>query len=441
MSNILPLPSPRPPRAKPLIVSVDSVSIPVYSTPTGKYPAFTVAYRADGKRIRRKFSTLAEAKTFADDQATKISRGLRAAMGLDGRDAASYARAQELLEPFNVPLEIAVSEYAQMRQMLGPVSPVDAARDYVRRHPPGLALLTPAEVLQEFVAAKATISPRWLIALDRMLTAFATAFPVPLSHIPGREINAWLQGLRAKDGSPLGQRSRANYCGAVRELFTFAQRRRYLPREHDELAAIDRIDAPAGKIQVYSPEEMTTLLHHAAKHSPRAVAYLALRAFCGIRFEEMSRLQVSHIHLSTHCIALTADITKTGASRLVPITPALGEWLRRYLPKRGPVQTFAQMSNKLVKMVRAAGLENRHNGLRDSFISYRVALLGDIPKVAQESGNSPDMIRDSYRELRMPDGRIITASAARRYFGIRPEVCPKSVTKKVTPPKKPRQSA
>jgi hypothetical protein len=55
----------------------------------------------------------------------------------------------------------------------------------------------------------------------------------------------------------------------------------------------------------------------------------------------------------------------------------------------------------------------KHNGLRHSFISYRVAEIQNANQVALEAGNSPQMIFKHYRELVRP-------AEAKKWFGIVP---------------------
>ena len=56
----------------------------------------------------------------------------------------------------------------------------------------------------------------------------------------------------------------------------------------------------------------------------------------------------------------------------------------------------------------------KHNALRHLFISYRVADIQNIPQVAMEAGNSPQMILKHYRELVRPKG-------AKEWFAIMPK--------------------
>jgi hypothetical protein len=55
----------------------------------------------------------------------------------------------------------------------------------------------------------------------------------------------------------------------------------------------------------------------------------------------------------------------------------------------------------------------RKNGLRDSFISYRVAAVKNVHQVSLEAGNSPRMIETHYREA-------VSEEEAKEYFSIAP---------------------
>jgi hypothetical protein len=54
------------------------------------------------------------------------------------------------------------------------------------------------------------------------------------------------------------------------------------------------------------------------------------------------------------------------------------------------------------------------NVLRDSFISYRIAIVQSADQVALEAGNSPSIIFKHYREL-------ATEDLADQWFGILPK--------------------
>ena len=60
-----------------------------------------------------------------------------------------------------------------------------------------------------------------------------------------------------------------------------------------------------------------------------------------------------------------------------------------------------------------SGVKWRHNALRHSFISYRVAKIKNVNEVAMEAGNSPDMIFKH-------DRKLATETEADAWFGVTP---------------------
>ena len=58
--------------------------------------------------------------------------------------------------------------------------------------------------------------------------------------------------------------------------------------------------------------------------------------------------------------------------------------------------------------------EWKHNAMRHSFISYRVAATQNVAQTALEAGNSPRVVFSNYRELDRP-------ADAEKWFGITPK--------------------
>jgi hypothetical protein len=71
--------------------------------------------------------------------------------------------------------------------------------------------------------------------------------------------------------------------------------------------------------------------------------------------------------------------------------------------------------------------EWKHNALRHSFISYRVADIQNVAQVSLEAGNSPQMIFKHYKELVRP-------ADAKRWFAIVPGKGNKAVIKEEVHP-------
>ena len=130
----------------------------------------------------------------------------------------------------------------------------------------------------------------------------------------------------------------------------------------------------------------------------------------------MKRLDWRHVSLATGYVEVTAGSAKTGSRRLVPILPNLAEWLKPHAKKTGllfPADNGTAFNNKQNETSVAAKVKWKANGLRHSFISYRVADIQNVAQVALEAGNSPAMIFGHYREL-------VTAEDAKLWFTITP---------------------
>ena len=71
-------------------------------------------------------------------------------------------------------------------------------------------------------------------------------------------------------------------------------------------------------------------------------------------------------------------------------------------------------SKKLIALRTKAGVKSIYDGLRHSYASYRIRQLkGNLPELAQEMGNSPKEIINSYK-------RNVTDAEAQAWFNIMP---------------------
>ena len=111
----------------------------------------------------------------------------------------------------------------------------------------------------------------------------------------------------------------------------------------------------------------------------------------------------------------TGEPTKTGA-RVAPLTPACKAWMASQTRRTGFAWKGSEeeYQTEMRGVLEAAGVKGIYDGARHSFISYRTAEIRDVARVADECGNSPNVIKKHYRE-------ITTAEAAKVFFAIRPE--------------------
>ena len=385
------------------------------------YRQFDVADYTTGRRKFISFANEGRARAKAQEIAQKLAKGERDALTLTNRDRTTYLRALELLKPTQTPLEVAAAHFAEAHHRLGGRALLEAVNFFVRHHPLETPRKTVAEAYEEMLKAKREegLSDRYLDDLESRLGRFAADFQCDVSGILGGQIREWLQAL------PVGNRTKNNFRLAVHTLFNFAKTRRYLPKDWAEMDSVPTWKEKTEAVGIFTPDEMTKLLAVADR---RLVPFLAIGAFGGLRSAELERLNWAKVNLATGYITVDAEIAKTNSRRMVPLQPNLKKWLEPLAKTQGPVVELANVANAIKRLVEAAQPHNpahpekkvepavvwRHNGLRHSFCSYRLASVKNIAQVALEAGNSPAMIREHYMEL-------VTEAEANRWFAIEPQ--------------------
>lgn len=221
-----------------------------------------------------------------------------------------------------------------------------------------------------------------------------------------QDVADWLAGLNC---SP---RSFNNFTLALRTFFKFCQSRRWLSKDSDLLAQVERRTGGKSDIEIFTPAELRAIL---AAASPRVATCIAIQAFGGVRTAELFRLTWTDLNRRKGHIEIVAGKAKTASRRLVPIKENLAAWLRDAERETGRVWPVAESEyyEKQAAAGKAAGISWKANALRHSFISYRVAESKDVAGASLEAGNSPKMIFEHYREL-------VTPEEAAEWFGILP---------------------
>lgn len=362
--------------------------VKIYSTPVTskgkKYPAFTVRYYFDDKTHQKKFASKADALKHADDAAKRINNGSVRVLLMTEKHRTEYFDAVAALK--GVPLRSVVDFY-------------------LSRHPNSVTVKTTRDVYNELLISKKQdgISDSWYRDLKKRLLRFVEKFPAAITELSGSEIDAWLRSLS------LSAKSRNNFRICISTMINFAKDHRYLPKDFSELDAVKILSTKGGAIEIFTPDEMEKLLL-AAK--PQDVPYLALGAFAGVRTAEMSRLTWQE--LGKEFITVSAAKAKTAQRRLVPILPNLRTWLDSVKKPTGSVWGYGAIfmhSDAIARLSKDSGVAWKKNGLRHSFISYRLAQVQNAGQVALEAGTSERKLFTNYREL-------VSVEAAAKWFDI-----------------------
>jgi len=394
----------------PITVKRGNVRVKIYRSKSRGCWSYTVAYYDGQGRKRTVFADLVKARTEAELVATRICAGELDVLELRSDDRLSYSRAIKLLAPTSTPLEVAVMQFVEAANILRGASLVEAAKFYHKHHRQVVRVRSVAQVVVELLEARQSegCTQAHLAGLRTHLERFAGAFNSPIGMVLGPEIQEYLQGLKTmppKGRKPkefvaraLSSKSKNNVRKSVQNLFHFARSSGYLPKGPTEVDEVRGFKMPTGVIEIFTPGEVSKLLLHAKVLLP----FIAIGAFAGLRHAEILRLDWREVDLEDGHIEVKAKKSKTGNRRLVPLPDNLKAWLQPHHRGEGKVIRHADVNHLIRGVANRSGVPWKHNGLRHSFISYRVAEVQNVAQVALEAGNSPQIIFANYRELVKP---------------------------------------
>jgi integrase len=368
------------------------------------FSEFTLSWKEGGRRKRRSLACMDEARLVAQQITVRLTNGWVVGDETSKRDLQLLSHCEGLAKQFGVSLSVAIEEWASARKAAGDLAISDAVRFYVASRTDLLAVKSIKEVAAEFVESRRTLGVSEIYV--RNCTAYTKRFEEKLggniADVTTIDINKYLAGLKT-----LGPVSKNINRSVLVSMFGFARSQGYLHPERKTAAALSgTFKAPETKIQIFTPAEMEKLL--LASHA-RMLPLLAIGAFAGIRSAEIRRLHWEDIKWDRNFIEIAGWKAKTAARRLVPLTENLKAWLAPWRQHTGLIVRLSNPSGALsdiaVKAQVAGGW--RQNGLRHSYISYRVAQTGDVARTALEAGNTPKMIFRHYREVVDEESAIV----------------------------------
>ena len=380
----------------------------------GTREVFEVVDHTSGRRHIHGFAKLHKARACASRIAEQLATGESTAAGMSNSQAASYGRATELLQPTGTALEVACAIYAKCFAIIGSDRMTEAATFFQRHAAASITPRTVRQVADELVEVRTQrtangtpASPRYIRTLRNQLARFAKDFACEVGNVTTADVQAWLDKLKCAARTVKGFRITLN------TLMSFAEARGYIFKGSNPVAGTEAIVSNEGAIEIFTPAEVAALLAAAPK---AFLPVVAIGAFAGIRTAEIQRLEWSDIDLAGGFITVGAAQAKTRSRRLVPITPNLAAWLVPYAAQRGTVwkATETALDNDRAETVEKSGVPWKHNALRHSFCSYRLADIQNAAQVALEAGNSPAMVFRHYRELVRP-------ADAKAWFAVGPE--------------------
>lgn len=307
--------------------------------------------------------------------------------------------------------EIASERAATLAEIVARLDP--ALRDAGRKAAedaadvPGLLRRKLDPTLRDAVAAARDAIESTRRPADRDLAAAVVASvegaKVPAVHEIGTpDVEAFLRGLRAKDGSPA---ARKTWNNARADLHTFLgwcadKQRRWCA--DNAASAVAKFKLGRGVPHVLTVAQARDLMAYAANYQGGAMAkYFALALFAGLRSGpdgELLKLaqhpeRAKLLDLARGVIHVQPEISKTHQYRQTAIRPALHQWLTRFDGDIWPTN-----ADRMVKHIRAR-FDLGHDVLRHSFFSYVAGAEKSVERAALEGGNTESILRRHYLNL------------------------------------------
>jgi integrase len=417
---------------------------------TTKYDSFLVKYHMGGKLAQKRKSNWEDIETHIEEVVAAQRKSDPERLELSGRDRRIYLAAVEAVTPLKRDVDDVAREFVAATQKLAPhglgvpeaaqmlddalkklgKTALSTAVDFFKRHGETMTgIRTVAQVRDELISdlEKDKRGKYHIRDMKIRLNRFCESFTGPIQEVEEVAITGWLQNLeklQVKDGKRSKQekvelvsaRTRNNYRAAVAELFTFAKKRGYLPR--DLPTATDgtaRVKVVPGKNHIISPEEANRVLESVP---PYLIPFTVLKLFSGLRTEEAFGLSWEELRFNSKAVIIEAKLAKLRQRRVPPILPNLAKWLQPFRNMKGPINPgYASpqcVQNAVIRESKKVGVTLKRNTFRNCYISYRVAVPTASAIVAAEAGTSARMIESNYKEL-------ATKQEAKAWFSIRPK--------------------
>lgn len=164
----------------------------------------------------------------------------------------------------------------------------------------------------------------------------------------------------------------------------------------------------------YTPEQTKKLLRYVIENHKDLAGYFAVMTFSGLRPTEGQRVQWEDYFPKVGQLYVRKGKTNARHVNLEPVTV---EWLKFHqqnTPKDAPFVTMKSLENRM-KVIRNEVFKGGwiQDGLRHGFGTYYKTLIKDIGKVADQMGNSPDVVKRHY-------ARTIAADECDLFWGLTP---------------------
>lgn len=394
------------------LIKCGSVSVPIYKNVIGGKYRFQVVWKENGKPVCKTRTDEGEAITLAEKMAGELAKHGTAEKRVISRS--SYQALCRLSQLAGGDVHAFLSELEAAQKHLGEANWIEAARFWRSHAPDNFEEKLVSQVFAEYMKLFENRPQKARSGVKSKVGKFVDAFGKEyIGLITAKQVEDWLRKLP-------GSRAYANKVRA--EVITFFRKAQLwgcLPEGTVAPAKIPPYKVERKEPAIFTMKQAKEVL---AKVRKDCVPYVAIGLFAGLRpFElaypgERKSLRWEDIDFTKGYIKVRAEVDgKNQTARYVKMSPNLIEWLLPYRKRKGKI-ALTRAAVIVSKDLRDKGvIESWENDvMRHSFCSYLLAKEQNIGLVAEQAGNSPEMIKKHYR-------RPLTYEEGEAWFQIRPQ--------------------
>ncbi len=364
--------------------------------------SFMADFCASGRRRRKVFKTEAHARTAIDKWRVEADNVGRQAFAISDRDRLDVREARKWL-----------------------TAPLGDVFDFWRKHHAEVSPMPIEELAEKFLDAPGRRGKKQIVRREatteghrKRLKTFIETFSGRMANeITKQDVESWL-AANGWEGI-----NRRHYLATCRALFAYALREKIVGL--DPTAGIDLPEVEDGEPSIMPVGDVEKYLRAIDAACPDLLPREALAFFCGLRPEELTRLDWRHVSLANLLVTVGKDVAKiAGQRRVVEIPENAAQWLAPYAHATGRIWPYASPTTLVYNRKaarRVAGVDVPDNAGRHCFASYHLAAHKNGAATAELLGHSnTKLLRKVYRNIEASDGRTITQADGEAYFNILP---------------------
>ncbi len=405
-----------------------------YEKPRGNRKSWRVEWFEDGKDCDEMYATLEDAKTHAEVKLNQLSSGQRVLTKaeIDGMFAFQLKVEQfELrLKKVDRTLDDVVSDAIAAEKILPGWTAASMAQYICEKHgienPQTLTQVKESYIDLLKSGYKRNYSKQYVAEGEYHLMGFIAALGLTLriELTTSLQILEYLKNLRVMADSrheildrdatgrvPASQKTKNIIYTYINRMFLHAKKiLRALPANLHTV--VEMIEAPSYQVpepEIYNPAELATLFQ--LMPDRECLLFVYLLAFAGLRPCEAKKLEGADFKKDANGNydkirirqAVGKKDPKSGRRRVrtrsAPITAPLAALLKLVEIPTGPLFVSKDIQQRIYTAIATAKFAWKHDGLRHSFITYRLAAIKDRAQVAVEAGHGVDVQLEHYEGL------------------------------------------